>query len=249
MALTSFVGGALFGRRFGDAQPRVLGLHGWQRDHTDWAAVLDGLDAIAVDLPGFGATPPPPAVWGSARYAEEIAPLLDEMAAPVVVAGHSFGGRVAIHLAAIQPDRIAGLVLSGVPNLWPLPDRPPRRPPLAYRVTRWLHRRGLVSDERMEARRQRHGSADYRAARGVMRDVLVTAVNERYDHLLRHLDLPIELVWGSDDDAAPLAGARATAEEVPGARLTVVDDAGHFTLQSAVGEVRRAIDRILDDTG
>jgi len=247
MALSSFAGGTLFGRRHGESPARVLALHGWQRDHSDWAKVLDGLDAVAVDLPGFGATPAPPEVWGSERYAEEVVPILEEMAVPVVVAGHSFGGRVALHLAAAQPDRIAGLVLTGVPNLWPLPDRPARRPPLAYRAVRWLHRRGLLSDERMEARRQRHGSADYRAAQGVMRDILVTVVNEQYDHLLRNLDVPIEMVWGADDDAAPVRGARTAAEHVPGARLTVVDGAGHFTLQTATAEVRQALDRLLDD--
>ena len=46
------------------------------------------------------------------------------------------------------------------------------------------------SDARMERARRRHGSADYRAAQGVMRDVLVRLVNERYDDALSALALP-----------------------------------------------------------
>ena len=63
------------------------------------------LDAVALDLPGFGAAPPPPEPWGTPQYADALSPLLDELG-PVVVLGHSFGGRVAIELAHRRPDAV-----------------------------------------------------------------------------------------------------------------------------------------------
>ena len=98
--LQAFASGRVFGTTHGSGTPWVLALHGWRRDHRDFAATLDGIDALAVDLPGFGATPEPDRPWGSADYAEAVAPLLDEVQQPVVLLGHSFGGRVAAHLAA-----------------------------------------------------------------------------------------------------------------------------------------------------
>ena len=63
--------------------------------------MLEGLDAIALDLPGFGVAQEPPAAWSTAEYASFVNPVLDDMAGgPVVVLGHSFGARVAVHLAA-----------------------------------------------------------------------------------------------------------------------------------------------------
>ena len=62
--------------------------------------------------------------------------------------------------------------------------------------------------ERMESLRQRYGSEDYRLATGVMRTVHVRAVNETnesYEEQLRRIACPVELVWGDDDTAAPLA--------------------------------------------
>ncbi len=76
-------------------------------------------------------------------------------------------------------------------------------------MARALHRARLVGDGRMERARQRYGSADYRAAQGVMRDVLVRLVNERYDDALAALRCPVELVWGDDDAEAPVETARA----------------------------------------
>jgi len=89
----------------------VLALHGWARSHKDFDATLapaDGatLDAVALDLPGFGARRSPE-VWGAAEYAAFVAGVLDEMAAPVVVLGHSFGGKVAVALAVQRPRRCA----------------------------------------------------------------------------------------------------------------------------------------------
>ena len=63
----------------------------------------------------------------------------------------------------------------------------PAAPPLGYRVARWANRRGLLSDERMDALRNERGSADYRAADGVLRGVLVRVVNELYDEELDEL--------------------------------------------------------------
>jgi pimeloyl-ACP methyl ester carboxylesterase len=240
--LTAFDHGRLFGERSGTGEPWVLALHGWRRTHRDFAVVLDGLDAIALDLPGFGASPPPPEAWGGSEYAKAVVPVVETMAAPVVVLGHSFGGRAAVHLAAARPDLVRALVLTGVPLLRP-PDAPAARPALAFRVARVLHRRRLISDDRMEQYRQKFGSEDYRLATGVMRSVHVRAVNETYEEPLRRLTCPVELVWGDDDTAAPLAVAESAAALLTDVRLTVVPGAGHLTPLTAPAELAAAIER------
>ena len=238
--LRAFAAGRFFGDTFGEGRPDVLALHGWRRTHRDFAGVLDGIDALAVDLPGFGATPEPPDPWGSAEYAAALAPLLDELSLPAVVLGHSFGGRVAVHLAAARPEAVKALVLTGVP-LRRVGGGP--KPPFAYRVARALHRRKLVSDARMAALRQRHGSEDYRAATGVMRDVFVRVVNETYEEQLARITCPVELVWGDDDTAAPLEAAKWAASVLADAKLTVHEGAGHLTPLTIPDEVRAAVER------
>ena len=171
--LKSFAGGALFGESWGEGVPTVLALHGWQRTHLDFVPVVDAaadlpggpLAAVGLDLAGFGATPPPPEPWGSEEYARTLLPLFEEpgvLADRIVLVGHSFGGRVAVHLAPLVPDRIERVVLTAVPLL----DRVGRRsrPAAGFRMARALHRMGLVGEERMEAQRQKYGSPDYRAA-------------------------------------------------------------------------------------
>jgi len=245
--LKAFDGGRLFGASFAaDGGPWVLALHGWARSHEDWRAVLGGeparaVGAVALDLPGFGATPPPPEVWGSDDYAAAITPVLRELKAPAVVVGHSFGGRVAVHLAAAHPELVGALVLTGVPLFRTAAGN--RRPPLRYRVGRSLHGRGLIGESRMESLRQRYGSPDYRAATGVMRQVLVRTVNETYDDQLRSVSCPVELVWGDDDTEAPLAVAETAAGLLARSNLTVCRGAGHLVPLTAPDALRLAIER------
>ena len=242
--LTSYADARLFGESYGTGTPWVLALHGWRRDHRDFEAVLSppGLDAVALDLPGFGSAPAPEVPWGTPEYATAVAAMLDEMAARVVVLGHSFGGRVALHLAANRPDRVVGLVLSGVPFYRPAGTR--SAPPLRLKVLRALATRGLVGQARLEAMRHRYGSDDYRAASGVMRDVLVRTLSEDYTWVLGAIGCPVELVWGDDDTAAPLAVAERAARELADARLVVCKGAGHLTPFSVPGELRAAIGRL-----
>ena len=242
--LRTFAEGRLFGSVTGPEPPRVLALHGWARNHRDFDAVIAGdgqgpLPALALDLPGFGASPPPPADWGAGAYAELVGQVLDQMGSPVVVLGHSFGGRVALHLAVQRPEAVKALVLTGVPLLHPLGRR--AHVALGYRVTRRLHRLGIVSDAAMEASRQRFGSADYRAAQGVMRQVLVRAVSETYEPQLDAVGCPVHLVWGADDTVAPLEVAERTLPRLAHGDLAVHPGVGHLTPLLIPAALRAAV--------
>ena len=215
----------LFVEAVGQWPPAVVALHGWGRDRTDFRRALDGFDAASVDLPGFGMTPDPDEAWGTDRYAERVVALLEEVAGPVVLVGHSFGGRVAVRLAARRPDLVRSLVLTGAPIA--RLEGPRRSPALGYRVVRWAHRVGLVPERVMERARQKYGSADYAAAQGVMRSVLVRVLGEDYADDLARIDVSVTLLWGQHDADVPVAVAEAARDVLADARLVVVPDAGH----------------------
>lgn len=240
MALRSFLDGELFAETYGAGSPEVLALHGWGRRGKDFTAFFEGLSGIAPDLPGFGASPIPDGVIGADSYADIVAGLLDTFDRPPVLVGHSFGGRVAVCLAARHPERVGPLVLTGVPLVR---AGSTRKPPLAFRLARWANRVGLVSDERMEQERRRRGSADYRAATGVMRDILVKVVNESYETQLARIESPVHLVWGADDAEVPVSVAEAGLALLAHGSLEVLPSVGHFVPTQAPAALREAVER------
>ena len=184
--LRAFADGTLFGEQFGNGAPWLLALHGWGRSHADFVPMLAGsidavrqssetpIDAIALDLPGFGATPPPPEAWGTANFAKVLIPLLDEMNTQVVVIGHSFGGLVATQLAGTQvpgSDRRTGAHGRAVALL----ERgTPFRVSLGYRVVRFGSKsRSVLGAAPRRMLDKSTGLPIIEQLPGVMRDILV----------------------------------------------------------------------------
>jgi pimeloyl-ACP methyl ester carboxylesterase len=240
LALRSFLDGALFAEVFGSEAPDVLALHGWGRRGSDFSPALDGLGAIAPDLPGFGASPVPDDVMGADAYADIVAEILDSFDRPPVLVGHSFGGRVAVCLAAKHPEHVGDLVLMGVPLIR---LETGRRPPTGYRFARWLNSIGVISDERMEREKKRRGSADYRAANGVMRDILVRVVNESYEGQLGRIESRVHLLWGENDTEVPVSVAESASALLSDVTLEVLSGVGHMVPLQAPQALRSAIDR------
>ncbi len=243
MTLKTHLNGALFAEHREGHQPVVLALHGWGRDRSDLLAALGGRDLVSMDLPGFGASPPPPKPWGASEYAMTVAKACVEIGrGPYLVVGHSFGGRVAVQLAADRPELVSGVVFVGVPLLR-APH--PAQPRLSYRIARAVARAGLLPDRAMEAMRRRYGSADYRAATGVMRDVLVRVVNEEYREQLVRIRCPVGFCWGADDSAVPLAVASEAATFVASTVIfEVVENAGHDVHLEAPARLASVVDAV-----
>ena len=109
----------------------VHGLEGSSRNWTDLMDVLrPRLDGDALDLPGFGDSPPrPDGRYSMAAYAQTIARLIERRGrGPVHLIGNSLSGGACVKLAATRPDLVRTLTLISPA----LPDPRPRRDLLSF---------------------------------------------------------------------------------------------------------------------
>lgn len=241
--LTTVGTSSLLAEKFGSRAPRVIALHGWGRSGGDFAGILADHDGLAVHLPGFGPAPAPPRAWSSADYAAALAQALEGMG-PLVVVGHSFGGRIAVRLAATYPHLVSALVLTGVPLTR---VSAPSRPKPLFRLAKALYRAKLIPESVMESARGKYGSQDYRAASGVMREILVTVIQEDYLEDATRISCPVSMVWGELDTPAPVAAATKALDFFPSATLRVVAGAGHLLEGTLEREVASAVADALRD--
>jgi len=105
-------------------------VHGLGGSSNNWAELAQGLSSrsrgLAVDLPGFGRTPPPASGdYRPAAHAAVVEDFVAGLGAPVHLLGNSLGGAVALLVAARRPDlvRTLTLVSPAMPDLRPLPSR------------------------------------------------------------------------------------------------------------------------------
>lgn len=119
----------------GGGEPAVLvhGLGGASTNWTDLMALLRGqLDSQALDLSGFGWSPPPPNDrYGLGTHVRAVVRLLEAQdRGPVHLFGNSLGGAVCTRVAAYRPDlvRTLTLVSPALPLLTPRRVADPRLP-------------------------------------------------------------------------------------------------------------------------
>ncbi len=107
---------ALHLHRYGPPGPvQVLAIHGLTGHGRRWRTLstvhLPEIAVAAPDLLGHGRSSWA-APWTIDANVAALASLLEDQAhGPVLVVGHSFGGAIALHLAAACPDLVSGLVL------------------------------------------------------------------------------------------------------------------------------------------
>lgn len=112
MSATETLHTHLFGPETG---PEVLALHGLTGHGRRWWHLaerhLPHARIVAPDLRGHGRSPWTPP-WTFETHVADVLRVLDEHSTgPVTVVGHSFGGALALHVAATAPERVKSLVL------------------------------------------------------------------------------------------------------------------------------------------
>ena len=210
----------------------VLVLHGWGGRIESMTPIVSCLvprfRVLACDLPGFGESPVPAAVWRTPDYAAFVRDLLAEIGVPKAhFIGHSFGAKTSLCLAATHPAFVDKLVLVASSGLRKAPSMRVRAKRLASRGARIAGRLGPPGRRLRSAVYERIASTDYREA-GPMRPILVKVVNEDFSSLLPSVRASTLLVWGSEDDAVPIQHARRMEELIPDAGLVLLEGAGHF---------------------
>jgi haloalkane dehalogenase len=229
--------------------PPVVCVHGFPESSRMWAPLLEAVAAtgrrgLAPDLYGLGdSTDFGPATFENSleRFGGWVDALGVESAAIVV---HDWGGFIGLAWACDHPDRVDALVVSntgffadgkwhGMAKLL--------RSEQGEEIIGALDRDGFTalmnstgevfSEEDLDAYwapfDSDAGGRGQRATLEFYRSMDMEKLTP-WQGKLAGISAPALLVWGADDQFAPLAGAKRFEREIPGARLLAIGGAGHF---------------------
>ena len=211
----------------------IVMLHGWGANKELFAqsAALcaEKYYVVAPDMPGFGCTPEPPAPWRVDDYTDFVIKFISHLGLKrVILLGHSFGGRVIIKAASsrVLPFDIERIILVESAGIRPEKTDSQKK---KESIVKFGKKLVSGSPKLLNKLQSMAGSADYRAASPLMRQVLVNVVNEDLTDLLPKIKQETLLIWGTLDTATPISDAEKMEKLIPNAGLARIEGAGHFS--------------------
>jgi pimeloyl-ACP methyl ester carboxylesterase len=243
--------------RIGGDGPVILLIHGITGSSAQWETTMELLESdytvIAPDLLGHGESAKPRGDYSLGAYASGLRDLLAwlEMPAATVV-GHSLGGGIAMQFAYQFPERCErlGLVNSGglgrevnvILRAAALPGAELVLPLIAANWSRsvgvavsdFLGRLGLRVGSDMAEMGRGYASLIDGEARSAFLHTLRAVIEpggqrvNAADRLYLAEELPSLIVWGERDPLIPVKHAYTAHEAMPGSRLEIFKDVGHF---------------------
>jgi pimeloyl-ACP methyl ester carboxylesterase len=248
----------IYAREEGAARhPLVLLIHGWSSSWYAMSPLVSLLSSkrfhcLAVDLPGYGQSPPGAGRATIAGYADLLADLIQTISdRPIILIGHSMGGMISLTLALRHPHLVERMVLlcptisghlSLFINLFVSPVTILERFFLAGKIVSLLEPQMLGLTDRLMrpasiAARTGITQADYQHIRADARRPGQGRVRAECFWAMREGDLrgklgPIEapslVIWGMEDNTVPLRDASILADEWPDADLRIIPKASHW---------------------
>ena len=253
---------------YGEGTP-VLFVHGLGGSWQNWlenipAAADAGYKAIAVDLPGFGASEMPAEKISISGYGRFVEALLEELGCgPVALVGNSMGGFIGAEVAIQFPQHVDRLVLVSAAGISVEHDR--NEPVLSamYRTERLMTMAVAGLAARADAFSTRPGlrkALMYVVAahpdklpaplvaemvRGAGKEGFLPALDALTDYPIRDrlekISAPTLIVWGTDDRLVPLRDAHVFEELIPNARKVVYEDTGHVAMLERPADFNREL--------
>ena len=254
-------------------EPLLL-IHGLGGSWEAWLPCLTALRqhhrVLAVDLPGFGASPVDRRVVTVAAFARVLDGFCTELALDeVTVVGNSLGGWVAAELAIRSPGRVGRLVLidaAGIPPTW----RERLKVVSMLRLAGWLAPvAGLMRGPLLRQRGLRRRAFGFafadpdtvdaallarqlpRRPSPVFQKVMTAAIRSwsvAWCDRVAEITVPTLVMWGEQDVQLPMRHAREWQRLIRDCELVVVPGAGHLPMLERPGTVSEAVHRFVRAT-
>ena len=248
------------------SSPVALAVHGYPTSSYLWrnvpSAVADaGYRALALDLPGFGDSPAElPGTWEhQVENLERFRTALGVERLALIV--HDWGGLIGLRWACDHPGVATALVITDTGffpegkwhGLAKTLQTEGEGEQVVENMTRELFGKALkgispaMPDDAIDEFFKTYGDHDCRQSQLDLYRSGDFAKLEPYRGKLAELALPTLMVWGAKDQFAPVAGGHRFEKEIPGSRLVVLDEAGHFLMEDEPERVAQEIADFLSE--
>lgn len=209
------------------------------------ASHAEHFDVWAIDFIGHGYSSKPEHPLEIPHYLDQVTEVLDHLGAETAfLSGESLGGWVAARFAQLHPERVERIALNTMGGTMANPLVMERLYTLSMQAAEdpswervkarleWLMADpALVTDDLIRTRQAIFEQPDWLMAcrmNMALQDPEVRARNMLSDDDLRAIQAPALVIWTTKDPSGPVDEGRRIADLIPGGRLAVIENAGHW---------------------
>jgi pimeloyl-ACP methyl ester carboxylesterase len=238
----------------GDGKSTAILIHGLGRYIEDWGdnitALAQGRRVYALDLPGFGRSDKPHAMFSIPYFTDFVKEfMIIQGIDKAALIGESMGGGIVLYYALQYPHQVEKMVLAdsaglgkevsidlrvaSVPILGELFSRPSRKGSV-YLLRQLFYDQDLITDQMIE---ENYEMTSLPGAQRCMLSALRSMCNigggkgnalRLILDRLKEIEVPTLVIWGAQDLVLPVAYAHLAAKRVPNATLHIFDPCGHI---------------------
>jgi 3-oxoadipate enol-lactonase len=235
--------------------PAIVFAHGAGGNHLSWYQQVPYFrgryTCVTFDHRGFGRSVDPRPVEQRPRFDEDLAALIDHLGlADVRLVAQSMGGWTCLGYAVTHPERVRALVMADTPGGLTSPEMDAARaaanerrgnmPLLGGALSQKFRDRDPVGAFLYEQIFGLNPPRDQALGGGTPMNRLAVSAEQA-----AKLAMPVLFIEGEDDILLPPDVIRVAQSMIPGARLTMVADAGHSVYFEKPDEFNRVLDGFL----
>lgn len=230
----------------------ILFIHGFGGDQNNWLFNIPELSekhtVYTIDLPGHGSSSKSVGSGTLTEFAESVSALMKSISVQQThIVGHSLGAAIAVELATQSPGQVASLTLLSSVGAGTDVDRQyiegfisaNRRKDLKPYLQQLFANPELVNRDMIEAVLK---VKRIEGAESCMRTIVAASIFNASDtkpgENLAKLEMPLQLIWGKDDQIAAVSHTDALPD---GINVHIIDDAGHMVHMEAARKVNDLI--------
>lgn len=222
---------------------KIYIVHGWTYTLERWYPLIDslkqdGFEPVLLKVPGLSAPLEKP--WRLENYVQWLKEQLAKESEPVILIGHSNGGRISLAFSARYPQKVKQLILISSAGI--------AQKNIVDRARKFVFKQAAIIGKKITksnvARKALYKAArgsDYYTATPVMRKTMANLLKADEALAPQTITAPTTIIWGKKDSTTPLKDGQKLHQMLKNSQLFVIEGAKHAPYFTHTGEVADVI--------
>lgn len=231
----------------GTVTPHIYILHGWAYDSQKWEVLQRALEKAEIEatllrIPGLTGSLDRP--YDISDYVSWIDKSVENNP-PIILLGHSNGGRLALHYSLENPSKVSQLILidsAGVEHIDIVSQIKKNSFQIIAKIGKKFTKSSFLKNLMYTILREK----DYKEASPIMRKTMQNLLASDHNFPFSQISVPTTLIWGEKDTITPLVDGLTMHAKIKNSKMHTIPEARHAPQFTHPERIVKIIEEIVE---